>query len=68
MPVHSIVSHVRRNDGDLQRVVDDFPSLTIEQIQAVMDWYQDHRDEIDAILCRQRADYQHLLGESRTSR
>jgi uncharacterized protein (DUF433 family) len=68
MPVHSVVSHVRRNEGDLQRVVDDFPYLTVEQIQAVLDWYQDHREEIDAILIRQRADYQRLLGETPASR
>jgi uncharacterized protein (DUF433 family) len=65
MAVHDIVSHVQRDSGDVQRVVEDFPHLTVEVIEAVLIWYRDHQEEIDEILRQQREDYQRLLAETR---
>jgi uncharacterized protein (DUF433 family) len=65
MGIHDIVSHVQRNNGDVQRVVEDFPHLSVEVIEAVLIWYRDHREEIDEILRQQREDYQGLLAETR---
>jgi uncharacterized protein (DUF433 family) len=67
LAVHDIVSHVQRNDGDIQRVVDDFPYLSVELVQAVLDWYGEHRDEIDEILRRRRERYRRLVARSGTS-
>jgi uncharacterized protein (DUF433 family) len=67
LAVHDIVSHVQRNDGDFQRVVDDFPDLTVEQVQAVLDWYGEHREEIDQILCRKRERYRALVARASKS-
>jgi uncharacterized protein (DUF433 family) len=64
MPVHDVVSYWQLYGGDVQRVVDDFPYFTVEQIQAVLDWYQEHREEIDDILHRRREDYQRHLEET----
>lgn len=65
MGVHDIVSHVQRNSGNVQRVVEDFPHLTVEVIEAVLSWYRDHQEEIDELLRQRRGDYQRLLGETR---
>jgi uncharacterized protein (DUF433 family) len=65
MPVHDIVSYWQLYRGDVQRIVDDFPYFTVEQIQAVLDWYHEHREEIDEILRQRREDYQRLLAETR---
>jgi uncharacterized protein (DUF433 family) len=65
MAVHDIVSYWRIYDGDVQRVIDDFPYLTVEQIQAVLDWYREHQEEIDEILCQRRESYERLLAEKR---
>jgi uncharacterized protein (DUF433 family) len=64
MTVHDIVADVQLNGGDVQRVVEDFPDLTVEVVTAVMAWYQEHKDEIDDILRRRREDYQRLLAET----
>jgi uncharacterized protein (DUF433 family) len=68
LAVHDIVSQVQRNNGDVQRVVHDFPYLTVEWVQAVLNWYQDHREEIDEILRRRQERYQRLLARSRAAR
>jgi len=65
MAVHDIVSHVQRNGGDVQRVVEDFPYMTVEVIEAVLIWYRDHQQEIDAILRQRREDSQRPLATSR---
>jgi uncharacterized protein (DUF433 family) len=65
MGVHDIVSHVQRNNGDMQRVVEDFPYLTVDVIEAVLIWYRDHQEEIDKILRQRREEYQRLLARTR---
>jgi uncharacterized protein (DUF433 family) len=67
LAVHDIVSHVQRNGGSIQRVVEDFPYLTTGQVEAVMAWYQDHREEVDSILCRRRDDYVRIRAQSRAA-
>src|SRR5712692_5050924 len=68
MAVHDIVSHVQRNGGDVQRVVDDFPYLAVDQVQAVLAWYRDHQEEIDDILRRRREDYERIRAQTRAVR
>jgi uncharacterized protein (DUF433 family) len=68
MGVHDIVSYWRLYDGDVQRVVDDFPHLMVGQVEAVLAWYRDHQEEIDAILRRRQEDHQRIVAESRARR
>jgi uncharacterized protein (DUF433 family) len=63
--VHDVVANVRLYDGDIERMVEDFPHLTVEVVAAIMAWYQEHQEEIDAILRRRREEYQRLRAESR---
>jgi uncharacterized protein (DUF433 family) len=64
--VHDLVSHARLYDGDLRRVVADFPSLTLAQVEAVMAWYAEHQAEIDAIIRRRDEEYERLRAATRT--
>lgn len=61
--VHDVVANVRLYDGDIERMVADFPGLTVETIEAVLDWYREHQEEIDGILRRRREAYERLLAE-----
>jgi uncharacterized protein (DUF433 family) len=66
--IHDIVADVQRYGGDVQRVVDDFPHLTVELVEAVMAWYCDRPEEVDEILRRRREEYQRLLAQGRGDR
>jgi uncharacterized protein (DUF433 family) len=66
--VHDIVANLQLYDGDIERMVADFPHLTVEVVEAVMAWYQEHKEEIDEILRRRREEYQRLLAQSRGGR
>jgi uncharacterized protein (DUF433 family) len=63
MGVHHIVGSVELYDGNVERVVDDFPWLTVEVVRAVLAWYADHREEIDEIRRRNREALEQLLAE-----
>jgi uncharacterized protein (DUF433 family) len=65
--VHNIVANVQLYNGDIERMVEDFPHLTVELVEAVMAWYRDHREEIDGILQRRRERYAHRLAAKRTT-
>jgi uncharacterized protein (DUF433 family) len=64
--VHDLVSHARLYDGDLTRVVADFPYLTLSQVEAAMAWYAEHQAEIDAIIRQRDAEYERLLATAGT--
>jgi uncharacterized protein (DUF433 family) len=66
--VHDIVANVKLYDGDIERMVEDFPHLTVEVVEAVMAWYGDHKEEIDGILRRRRERYEHRLAQTRATR
>ena len=66
--VHDIVAYVQLYDGDVRRVVEEFPHLSVEVVEAIMAWYGDHKDEIDGILRRRRERHERLLAKSRGSR
>jgi uncharacterized protein (DUF433 family) len=66
--VHDVVANVRLYDGDIERMVEDFPHLTVEVVEAILAWYQEHKEEIDGILRRRCEEYQRLLAESRAGR
>jgi uncharacterized protein (DUF433 family) len=66
--VHDIVANVRLCNGDLERMVEDFPHLTVEVIEAVLAWYRDHQEEIDGILQRRRERYERRLAQNRAAR
>jgi uncharacterized protein (DUF433 family) len=60
--VHNIVATVQLYNGDIERMVEDFPHLTVVLVEAVMAWYRDHREEIDGILERRRERYAFRLS------
>jgi uncharacterized protein (DUF433 family) len=66
--VHDIVADVQLYDGDVERMIADFPHLTVEVVEAVLAWYREHQEEIDDILRRRREAYQRLLAERHTGR
>ena len=63
--VHNIVANVQLYNGDIERMVEDFPHLTVELVEAIMVWYRDHREEIDGILQRRRERYARRLTVKR---
>ena len=65
--VHNIVANVQLYNGDIERMVKDFPHLTVELVEAIMAWYRDHREEIDGILQRRRERYARRLAVKRIS-
>lgn len=57
--VHHVVGYARAYNHDLNRVHGEaLPHLTLGQIKEAMVWYADNREEIDAILQRQREHYE----------
>jgi uncharacterized protein (DUF433 family) len=66
--VHDIVANVQLYGGDIERMVEDFPHLTVETVKAILAWYREHQEEIDEILRRRREAYEHLLAERRAGR
>jgi len=66
--VHDIVANVRLYDGDIERMVEDFPHLTVGVVEAIMAWYRDHKEEIDDILRRRRERYERRLAQTRSAR
>jgi uncharacterized protein (DUF433 family) len=65
--VHNIVANVQLYDGDIERMVEDFPHLTVDVVQAVMAWYREHQEEIDDILQRRRERYARRLAMQRAA-
>ena len=66
--VHDIVANVELYDGDIERMVEDFPHLTVGTVEAIMAWYREHKDEIDDILRRRRGRYERRLAQTRSAR
>jgi uncharacterized protein (DUF433 family) len=67
--VHDIVSYVDLYGGDLERVREvALPHLSTEQIRAALDWYDEHRHEIDSILSQRREYYERGLSETQAAR
>jgi len=56
--VHDIVGYARLYGGDLELVREEaLPDLSLVQLRGVMEWYEEHRQEIDAILHERSKDY-----------
>lgn len=66
--VHDVVANVRLYDGDIERIVEDFPHLTVEVVEAILAWYREHKEEIDDILRRRRERYERRLAQTRAAR
>jgi uncharacterized protein (DUF433 family) len=67
--VHDVVSYARRFNWDLERVRDEaLPHLSLEQVRSAIAWYQEHAQEIDAILERAKSDYARGLAEAPAGR
>ena len=66
--VHDIVANVQLYGGDIDRMVEDFPHLTVEVVEAILAWYREHKEEIDEILRHRREAYQRLLATNHTGR
>jgi uncharacterized protein (DUF433 family) len=63
--VHDVVGYVQVYGGDLELVVTDaLPDLTVEQVRAVLDWYQENTEEIDTILEQRREDNKRILAQT----
>jgi uncharacterized protein (DUF433 family) len=65
--VHDVVSYSHLYGGDLARVHETLPHLSLDQIHAALAWYSEHQQEIDNILTRRREDYERGLAEQRTA-
>lgn len=67
--VHDVVGYAELYGGDLERVrVEALPHLTKQQIHSAMEWYGDHREEVDEILRRRRERYQRGLAKAKAAR
>ena len=65
--IHDVVANVQLYDGDIQRMVEDFPHFTVELVEAILAWYREHQEEIDGILQRRRERYEQLLAAQRAA-
>src|SRR5258708_2555837 len=66
--VHDVVSYVSLYGGDLDRVrLDALPDLSLAQLRAAMEWYAEHREEIDEILRERREQYEQGLARADAS-
>jgi uncharacterized protein (DUF433 family) len=63
IPVPTVVVQARRYGGDLDKLREDFPHVTIPQLQACLDYYDQHREEIDALMQRATESYAEGLRE-----
>jgi uncharacterized protein (DUF433 family) len=67
--VHDVVSYVSLYHGDLKRVHDEaLPDLSVAQLHAVVDWYGEHQEEIDAILSDRRQDYEQGVARANATK
>jgi uncharacterized protein (DUF433 family) len=65
--VHVVVSYTHLYGGNLSQVHETLPHLSLDQIHAALAWYDEHQQEIDAILKRRREDYERGLAAQRTA-
>jgi uncharacterized protein (DUF433 family) len=57
--VHDVISYARHYGGDLERVRQEaLPDLTLLQLQAAIEYYEQHREEIEDILRQRREEYE----------
>lgn len=56
IPVRSLVIADRRL-GDLERVVETFPTLSRDEIRAALDWYSRHPERVDEDIRRNAASW-----------
>lgn len=71
MGVDTIIGYHRAYGGDVDRILEEFPSLTREQVEAALSWYEAHdyhRAEIDALLKEHQSFYELGLARQRTKR
>jgi uncharacterized protein (DUF433 family) len=67
--VHEVISYLRLYGGDPERVREEaLPHLSLEQIHTAIDWYGEHRQEIDDILRQREEDYQRGLARMKAAR
>lgn len=52
--VHNIVELSARLDWSIQKIIDEYPQLTKEQIIAALDYYEDYQKEIDSYLLEEQ--------------
>jgi uncharacterized protein (DUF433 family) len=63
--VHHVISYLNLYGGDLERVhAEALEHLSMDQLQAAVVWYHDHRDQIDAILQERAEDYERGVSEA----
>jgi len=65
--VHDVVSYTNLYGGDLSQVHETLPHLSLDQIEAALAWYSEHRQEIDDVLKRRREDYERGLAAQRAA-
>lgn len=67
--IHDIVSYFQVYRGNVEQIVEEaLPHLTPEQVEAALEWYRGHQEEIDAILRRRRERYERRLAQARAER
>lgn len=55
--VHDIVANYQQYGGNLVKLREDYPNWTLDQINAALDYYLEHREEIDDILRTRRESF-----------
>jgi uncharacterized protein (DUF433 family) len=63
--VHHVAGYSQIYGENPERIREEaLPDLTSEQINAALDWYREHREEIDEIRRQHREGYERLLSEA----
>jgi uncharacterized protein (DUF433 family) len=68
MGVHSLIKLNQACQGDDERILREFPHLCREQIDAALEYYQVHRERIDAINEDNRRCYEEGLARQQATR
>jgi uncharacterized protein (DUF433 family) len=64
-PIHILVQHLRHAGGSIDRVLCSFPDLTRSQVEQGLAYYEQQREELDALARRDRDSYDEGLAAQR---
>lgn len=63
--VFMIAEGIHEGNRTIEEVLDGYPDLTREQVEAALDYYDDHPEAMDVIRTRKEANYRRLRERSR---
>jgi uncharacterized protein (DUF433 family) len=63
--VFTIAAGIREGDWTVESTIESYPDLTRAEVQAALDYYDDHPEAMAVIRTRREAQRRHILNQSR---